>query len=248
MSEISNEQLSDFITILGVAWVVMGLIIPFFIQYARDSLREALEEIKGLCPCQRRKYERWLKPISLYFIVCDTIVNNAIITVFFLSIFATLAFIVFPTILHEDAFLIWFGVYIFVSFVVQLVITSKFYASRENFGDNVIIKFGLAYVCFQLLIFCFIFFNFKFSQRCVNNFLKWLWIVVISWSFFYLFFIFLYGEKYQPTYNLAALMGKNLSRPKKSCSMNWKPIRVLASIVAFLTKIMEAVFKRLSNL
>jgi hypothetical protein len=241
MSEISNEQLSDFITILGVAWVVMGLIIPFFIQYARDSLREALEEIKGLCPCQRRKYERWLKPISLYFIVCDTIVNNAIITVFCLSIFATLAFIVFPgKILNKSAFFGWFCGYVFLSLGFQLWFTFKLYFSRVIY-DNIILWYALANGLFLILYEAL---TFNFSEWCVHNFLKWLWIAVISWSFFYLFFIFYYGEKYKPTYNLAALMGENLLRTPQGWLKNWKPIKVLGVIVAFLAKIMKGVYKK----
>jgi hypothetical protein len=196
-------SMGDFVTILGVAWVGMGLIIPFYIQYARDSLIKALEEKKRWCPYKRGipdEDEKRINSISLYFMACDIVTYNAIATVGSLSISATLAFIFFST--KKPCAFYAFGI---ANFILVCFIAHRFQQSRKNFAK----KFCRYKVFLRVFSILYLALTFIFYV----DFLKWLWITVIFWTLFYLCWIFYYGEKYKPTYNMAALMGENLIKP-----------------------------------
>jgi hypothetical protein len=205
---VKETIISLYTGLIALEWVIWGFIIPLFTGVARDALMELLRT-PGTCFQNNlsdgplRKFEN---NIIHYFQMCDCITYNAFVFVAFTTIYMVLEMIyVIPKgqvrHLKDNWFLI---VLIVLHCGINIYVSYIFYSTR---GDNKGLKYYFTYHSCAVVLFTilniFSLIQIKKYAFAISSF-----IMVLG----YLGTILFAGEKYKPTYSLARLKGKQISK------------------------------------
>jgi hypothetical protein len=201
---VKETIISLYTGLIALEWVIWGFIIPLFTGVARDALMELLRT-KGTCFQNNlsdgplRKFEN---NIIHYFQMCDCITYNAFVFVAFTTIYIVLEMIYAIPKGKVQNFKCIFTTLIWLHCGINIYVSYIFYSTR---GENKGLMIYFYFHCFVVFIFTVL--NSLLIDKIYTFAISSL-IMVLA----YLGTILFAGEKYKPTYSLARLKGKQISK------------------------------------